>query len=105
GRHTLGELTAGLPGDRKTMVERLVGRLAEQRFVVDARRAAPHGLTETELRTYAEEIAFIGYALDSPEERFERIRNARLVLAGAGPLLEALAAACAGSGWRHMTVA
>lgn len=104
GRHTLAELTADLPGDRKAMVERLVGQLAEQRFVVDARQARPHGLTEAELRAYAEEIAFIGYALDSPEERFERVRNARLVLTGAGPLLEALAGACVGSGWRHVTV-
>lgn len=104
GRHTLAELTSDLPGDKKAMVESLVGRLAEHRFVVDDRQARPHGLTGTELRAYAEEIAFIGYALDSPEARFERIRSARLVLAGTGPLLEALAEACAGSGWRHVTV-
>nr|WP_311131976.1 hypothetical protein [Nonomuraea gerenzanensis] len=71
GRHTLAELTADLPGDRRAMVEGLVGRLAEQRFVVDARQARAHGLSEVELRAYAEEIAFIGYALDSPESRFE----------------------------------
>ncbi|MGP3937037.1 hypothetical protein [Nonomuraea sp. KM88] len=104
GRHTLAELTAQLAGDRRAMVERLVGQLAEQRFVVDARQARPHGLTGAELRAYAEEIAFIGYALDSPESRFERIRRTRLVLTGAGPLLEALAGACAGSGWRRVTV-
>ncbi|MFB9477382.1 hypothetical protein ACFFR3_48475 [Nonomuraea salmonea] len=104
GHHTLGELTANLSGDRKAMVERLVGQLAEWRFVVDARQAGAHGLSEMELGAYAEEIAFIGYALDSPEERFERIRRARLALVGAGPLLEALAEACVGSGWRHVTV-
>ncbi|MEO3884457.1 hypothetical protein [Nonomuraea sp. B5E05] len=104
GRHTLAELTAHLPDDRRAMVERLVGRLAEQRFVVDARQARPHGLTAAELREYAEEIAFIGYALDSPEARFERIRRAHLVLTGSGPLLEALVGACAGSGWRRITV-
>ncbi|MET8862775.1 hypothetical protein ABZW11_07435 [Nonomuraea sp. NPDC004580] len=86
------------------MVERLVGQLAERRFVVDARQPRAHGLSEMELRAYAEEIAFIGYALDSPEERFERIRRARLALVGAGPLLEVLAEACVGSGWRHVTV-
>ncbi|SDL92961.1 hypothetical protein [Nonomuraea jiangxiensis] len=104
GRHTLAELSANLPGDKRAMVESLVSRLAEQRFVVDDRHARPHGLTGAELRAYAEEIAFIGYALDSPEARFERIRSARLVLAGAGPLLEALAGACAGTGWRSITV-
>ncbi|MEV0621987.1 hypothetical protein AB0I81_52320 [Nonomuraea sp. NPDC050404] len=104
GRHTLAELTAQLPGDRRAMVEGLVGRLAEQRFVVDARQARPHGLTGAELSVYAEEIAFIGYALDSPQERFERIRRARLVLTGEGPLLEALVGACVGTGWRHVTI-
>ncbi|GAA3162310.1 hypothetical protein [Nonomuraea salmonea] len=49
GHHTLGELTANLSGDRKAMVERLVGQLAEWRFVVDARQAGAHGLSEMEL--------------------------------------------------------
>ncbi|GAA4519771.1 hypothetical protein [Nonomuraea ferruginea] len=104
GRHTLDELTSNLSADKQAMVESLVGRLAEHRFVVDDRQARPHGLTGAELRAYAEEIAFIGYALDSPEARFERIRSARLVLAGAGPLLEALVEACVGSGWRYVAV-
>ncbi|MEV0828388.1 hypothetical protein [Nonomuraea rubra] len=104
GSHTLAELTEHLSGDRRAMVEQLVGRLAEQRFVVDARQARAHGLSDEELRAYAEEIAFIGYALDSPESRFERIRRAHLVLTGSGPLLDALAGACAGAGWRRVTV-
>ncbi|TYB45786.1 hypothetical protein FXF51_59995 [Nonomuraea sp. PA05] len=104
GHHTLAELTAHLPGDRRAMVEGLVGRLAEQRFVVDARQAHAHGLSEEESREYAEEIAFVGYALDSPESRFARVRRERLVVMGSGPLLEALAGACAGTGWRHLTV-
>ncbi|MEU9834714.1 hypothetical protein AB0D67_24555 [Streptosporangium sp. NPDC048047] len=105
GEHTLAELTAPLPDDKRDMVEGLVRRLAEQRFVVDARQARPHGLSEAERRTYAEEIAFIGYVLDSPEWRFERLRRSRLVLAGDGPLPMALLQACAGSGWRRITVA
>ncbi|MET8146133.1 YcaO-like family protein [Sphaerisporangium sp. NPDC005288] len=105
GEHTLAELTERLPGDKRDMVENLVRRLAEQRFVVDARRSRPHGLTEDERRVYAEEIAFIGYVLDSPEWRFERLRGSRLVLAGDGPLLTALLAACVGTGWRRISVA
>ncbi|MFC4534183.1 hypothetical protein [Sphaerisporangium dianthi] len=103
GEHSLAELTERLPGDKRDMVESLVRRLAEQRFIVDARRSRPHGLTEAERRTYAEEIAFIGYVLDSPEWRFERVRLSHLVLTGEGPLLTALLAACAGSGWRRIT--
>lgn len=104
GHRTLAELTAGLPDDRREMVEGLVRNLAELRFVVDTRDARPHGLTAAELDAYADEISFIGYAHDSAEWRFERLRRARTVLAGDGPLLAALLEACVGSGWRHLRV-
>ncbi len=104
GEHTVAELTTGLSADKREMVESLVRRLAEQRFVIDVGTARAHGLSESELRVYADEMAFIGYALDSPEWRFERLRRTRLALVGEGPLLRALLTAFAGSGWRDITV-
>ncbi|MFI6478534.1 hypothetical protein ACIBH1_11400 [Nonomuraea sp. NPDC050663] len=104
GERTLGDLTSGLPDDKRGMVERLVGTLAEQRFVVDARAALPHGLTPDEEAAYAAEIAFIGYALDSPGLRFERHRRSRLVLAGSGPVLEAVLESCVSTGCRDVLV-
>ncbi|WP_181615139.1 hypothetical protein [Nonomuraea soli] len=104
GERTLGDLTSGLPDDKRGMIERLVGTLAEQRFVVDARAALPHGLTLEEQTAYAAEITFIGYALDSPELRFERHRRSRLVLAGSGPILEAVLESCVSTGCRDVLV-
>ncbi|MEU7837743.1 hypothetical protein [Nonomuraea sp. NPDC049129] len=105
GEHSLTELTAALPADRRLMVVRLVETLAGQGFVVDAADEEPHGLSECERRIYAAEIAFIRYRLASAERRFERLREARVTLAGHGPVLLALLEAGLVSGWRQVRVA
>ncbi|MEV6158627.1 hypothetical protein AB0L53_50705 [Nonomuraea sp. NPDC052129] len=105
GEHSLTELTAALPADRRLMVVRLVETLAGQGFVVDAADEEPHGLSECERRIYAAEIAFIRYRLGSAERRFERLREARVTLAGHGPVLLALLEAGLVSGWRQVRVA
>jgi hypothetical protein len=104
GEHALAELTGRLPDDKRELVEHLVHRLAEQRLVVDVRADEPHSLTEAELRTYDEEIAFVGYALDSPQRRFQRLRSSRMTMLGEGGVLRALLAAGLGCGWRHLRV-
>lgn len=107
GEHTLAELTVDLSADRKAMVERLVGALAEQRFVADAADELPHGLSAVELSAYEPEIAWIGYAHDSPGHRFERLRRARVavvVTGEAGPMAAALLQAGLGSGWKEVRV-
>ncbi|WP_157429456.1 hypothetical protein [Actinomadura oligospora] len=100
GEHTLRELTGPLSPDRRDLVEKLVGALAEHRFVVDARVEEPHGLSAAEQETYAPEIAFIRYGFDSAERRFERLRQATVSLTGSGPVLAALLRAGLNSGWR-----
>ncbi|MEV5573426.1 hypothetical protein AB0L06_25570 [Spirillospora sp. NPDC052269] len=104
GEHTLQELTGPLSPDRRDLVERLVGALAEHRFVVDARDEEPHGLSVAEQEIYAPEIAFIRYGFDSAERRFERLRQARITLVGSGPVLAALLRAGLHSGWRTVRV-
>src|SRR5919201_1943370 len=84
GEHTLAELTGDLSAERRAMVERLIGALAEQRFVADAADELPHGLSAVELSVYAPEIAWIGYAHDSPGHRFERLRQARVAVVVTG---------------------
>ncbi|MCA2221929.1 hypothetical protein [Nonomuraea aurantiaca] len=86
------------------MVVRLVETLAGQGFVVDAADEEPHGLSECERRIYAAEIAFIRYRLGSAERRFERLRQARVTLAGHGPVLLALLEAGLISRWRQVRV-
>ncbi|MCO6006960.1 YcaO-like family protein [Actinoallomurus purpureus] len=105
GERTLGELTESLSAERRALVERLVGLLAEQRFVVDARADEPHALSAEESAVYAAEIAFIRYGFDSAEHRFERLRRARIVVVAtgpAGPVPVALVEAGLGSGWRDV---
>ncbi|MEE6257635.1 hypothetical protein [Plantactinospora sonchi] len=104
GEYTLDELTAGLSAEKRTVVERLVASLAEQRYVVDARADEPHGLDAAEQETYADEIAFIRYATDSAERRFERLRAARVAVLGQGPLAEALVVAGLRCGLRDITL-
>ncbi|MGH3885912.1 MAG: hypothetical protein ACRDSZ_04955 [Pseudonocardiaceae bacterium] len=104
GERTLDELVGPLAADQRTMVEGLVRTLSEQRFVVDVVGDEPHLLDAEEQRVYAAEIAFIRYGLDSAQRRFQRVRAARIVLIGEGPVLDALLAAGLWSGWRKLGV-
>jgi hypothetical protein len=74
GRHTLAELTAALPADRKHMAERVINALCERGVVVqtgeDAGPARP--LTADEQRLYGHEIGFLGYFCSSGVRRASR---------------------------------
>ncbi|NUR60162.1 MAG: hypothetical protein HOV87_16090 [Catenulispora sp.] len=104
GNRTVAELTAGLDPERRAVAEQVIAGLARQRFVADARDALRHGLSEQERRVYSAEIDFVGYVLDSPEHRFERVRRTRTALVGDGPLATALLEACLGIGVRELVV-
>ncbi|HUR09542.1 MAG TPA: hypothetical protein VM347_43880, partial [Nonomuraea sp.] len=104
GEHTLEELTRSLSPERRDMAAGLVAALMEHRFVVDACDEEPHRLSLEERKTYAPEIAFIRYGFASAERRFERLREARILLAGSGPVLAALLRAGLNSGWRTVRV-
>jgi hypothetical protein len=103
GEHVLDDLVGPLGGDQRAVVEHLVRSLHEQRLLVDALDDVPHTLTEEEQRVYEPEIAFIRYATDSAEHRFERLRSARVALLGGGPVLAAVLEAGLRSGWRRVS--
>ncbi|GAA2923985.1 hypothetical protein [Streptomyces enissocaesilis] len=105
GEHTFKELTRSLSAERQALVWDLVTALAKHRFVVDVGEEQPHGLSPDEVETYAPEIAFIRYGFDSAERRFERVREARVLLVGSGPVLAALLRTGLNSGWRSVRVA
>ncbi|GLZ31337.1 hypothetical protein Lesp02_35250 [Lentzea sp. NBRC 105346] len=102
GAHELADLTAALPDEHRDVVTRLVGVLYDQGLVVDADADKPHTLTPDELATYAEHIAFIAYALDSPEHRFQRFRETPVALLGDGPIAEEIRRAGLEAGWREI---
>jgi hypothetical protein len=105
GDHTLDELTEVFPADQRDMVGQLVRTLYEQGFVIDVQADRPHSLTAAECRTYAEEIGFVRYSLDSAEYRFQCYRQARVTMLGSGLVLTALLEAGLRSGLRDVCVA
>jgi hypothetical protein len=105
GELTLEELTQNLPGPHREMVENLTRALMQNRFVVDAVQDRPHSLSAAELTEYADEIAFIRYRYDSAEWRFQRVRDARILLIGTGEVMRAVEQAGRDSGWQHVSTA
>lgn len=107
GRHTLAELTAALPADRKHMAEKVITVLCERGVVVevgdDTELARPLAAGEKQL--YGHEIAFLGYSASSGERSFQAYRDSVAVLVGAGQMLAEIAAAALCSGSRQLRIA
>ncbi|MQS14877.1 hypothetical protein F7Q99_22095 [Streptomyces kaniharaensis] len=105
GTRTLGELCAAVPEQSRAALAKLTLLLLGKGYVKNVLDDRPHTLTADLAGTYAANIAFIEYFVDSPELRFERYRDAAVVLAGAGPLLQALTNSQLRSGVRTASVA
>jgi ribosomal protein S12 methylthiotransferase accessory factor YcaO len=107
GRHTLAELTAALPADRKQMAEKVITVLCERGVVVevgdDTEPARPLAAGEKQL--YRPEIAFLGYSASSGERSFQAYRDSIAVLVGAGQMLAEIVAAALCSGSRQLRIA
>lgn len=80
GEHTLAELVAELPRGQRETVEGLVRTLARDGYVRDAVPERPHGLTADERRVHTEHLAHLRYVADSPEHRFQRVREAHVAV-------------------------
>ncbi|NUT91096.1 MAG: hypothetical protein HOY78_03620 [Saccharothrix sp.] len=104
GEHALSDLVEPLRSEQRAVVEHLVQSLMAQQLLVDAQDDEQHSLSEEEQRVYSQEIAFLRYATDSAEHRFERLRSARVALVGRGPVVAALLEAGLRSGWRRVAV-
>lgn len=115
GEHTLAELVGELPCEQRETVERLVHTLARGGYVRDAVPERAHGLTADERRVYAEQLSHLRYLADSPEHRFQRVREAHLTVCASAAPPHAVAAAVAvlgevvrlgvRAGWRTVDVA
>ncbi|MFI9363534.1 hypothetical protein ACIG5E_21140 [Kitasatospora sp. NPDC053057] len=91
GTRTLGELCAAVPESSRAAVAKLITLLLAKGYVKNVLDDRPHTLSGELATTYAANISFIEYFTDSPELRFETYRDSSVVLAGSGPLLQALA--------------
>ncbi|MFJ5220793.1 hypothetical protein ACIP98_39780 [Streptomyces sp. NPDC088354] len=102
GTRSLAEIAAGLPSPHQQLIRQLTDTLLENHFIMDSRQEAPHTLSESELKRYAGEIAFIRYRHDSAEARFQRLRTARILLTGDSPVASAISRAGRESGWQYL---
>ncbi|GAB4190671.1 MAG: hypothetical protein OHK0022_03610 [Roseiflexaceae bacterium] len=104
GRQSLDELVGRLPEDKRQMVVQIVELLAQHGCVVDYAQDAPHTLSEDEQTAYAAEIAFVESFGGNAPLRFQRFRESRVLLVGAGLTLTALVYAALRCGLRRPTV-
>ncbi len=106
GKHTLAELTASMPTDRRKMTERVVGMLRDQQVVVETEETEDpvHRLPVAERRAYRREIGFLGYFSPSAERSFQAYRDSPVVLVGAGRMLVETVDAALCSGSRQLRV-
>ena len=105
GSKTLGELCAAVPEQSRAALAKLILLLHGKGYVKNVLDDRPHTLSADVVKTYAANIAFIEYFTDSPELRFEHYRDATIVLAGSGPLLQALTNSQLRAGVRTATLA
>jgi hypothetical protein len=113
GRHTLAELTAGLPAGRKQMTERVISALRGRGVVIETGDDVETGedagqagsLTSDERRLYGCEIGFLGSFGPSGERSFQAYRDSVTALAGEGRLLAETVRAALDSGSRTLRVA
>ncbi len=91
GTRTLGELCAAAPEPSRASLAKLILLLLGKGYVKNVLDDRPHTLSGEVAAAYAANVSFIEYFTDSPELRFETYRDSSIVLAGSGPLLQALA--------------
>lgn len=105
GTRTLGELCAAVPESSRAALAKLTMLLLGKGYVKNVLDDRPHTLPHGLAKTYAANIAFIEYFTESPELRFEHYRDSTVVLAGSGPLLQALTNSQLRAGVRTVSLA
>ena len=99
GQHTLAELTAELPADRREMVRKLIVVLTERGVI---RETGPNRVADTAPIGDRHETSYVGYFLDSPNRLFRAYQGKRTLVIGAGRLCHAVAMAATRSGLGHI---
>ncbi|MGV3263570.1 putative thiazole-containing bacteriocin maturation protein [Cytobacillus pseudoceanisediminis] len=98
GEHSLGELTAGLPGPHRDRVFEIAEVLYRNGFVRDVSGDHPHRLEDHVLKKYSSQIELLESFGDSGAYRFQAYRQAKVLAAGSGPFLVSLLSSLIESG-------
>ncbi|MCS0671651.1 putative thiazole-containing bacteriocin maturation protein [Cytobacillus firmus] len=106
GEHSLGELTAGLPGPHRDRVFEIAEVLYRNGFVRDVSGEHPHQLEDYVLKKYSSQIELLESFGDSGAYRFQAYRQAKVLAAGSGPFFVSLVSSLIESGLRkvHMVI-
>ncbi|MGA5691509.1 putative thiazole-containing bacteriocin maturation protein [Cytobacillus pseudoceanisediminis] len=106
GEHSLGELTAGLPGPHRDRVFEIAEVLYRNGFVRDVSGDHPHQLEDHVLKKYSSQIELLESFSDSGAYRFQAYRQAKVLAAGSGPFFVSLVTSLIESGLRkvHMVI-
>ncbi|MEH6943658.1 putative thiazole-containing bacteriocin maturation protein [Bacillus sp. JJ722] len=98
GKHTLKELTDGLPGSYRDRVFEIAEVLYRNGFVRDVNQDRPHQLSKQVLDKYASQIEFLESFGDSGAYRFQSYRQEKALAVGSGPFFVSLVSALIESG-------
>lgn len=105
GEHTLDELCNGFAPAQREMLTQLVNTLLQRGVLKDAVFEIPEPLPASLRRQFAAQIAYIDHFTDRPQEKFKAFRESRVLLAGSGESLTALALSLMRNGLRDLFLA
>ena len=98
GKHSLGDLTAGLQGPHRNQVYSIAEVLLQNGFARDVSQDQPHQLTEQILQNYASQIEFLDHFGGSGAYRFQGYRESKVIVIGSGLILQSLVSSLLESG-------
>ncbi|KZE69198.1 hypothetical protein AWM68_02720 [Fictibacillus phosphorivorans] len=104
GTLTLDHITSDLPDSFKEQVYKITQVLYENGFVRDLSQDLPHQLSDQILTKFASQIEFINHICDSGAHRFQKYRESKVAVMGAGQLLQSLVTSLVESGLSAFTI-
>lgn len=90
GKQTMGDLTRGLTAPYRKRVYEIGETLLQKGFVRDISQDRSHQLDDRIVEKYASQIEFIENFVDSGGYRFEKFREANVLVIGSGSILISL---------------
>lgn len=98
GKHSLEEMTAGLPVPHRKQVFSIAEVLLKNGFVRDVSMDHPHQLGEKVIQNYASQIEFLDHFGGSGAYRFQIFRQSKVLAIGSGEMMQSLLFSLAESG-------
>lgn len=105
GKHTLEELCQGFDPSLHENIVKLVHRLIAKGVLKNAPPEEPGLLTETVYEHFHPQIELLDHLVDTPQQRFKKFRESRVLLMGSGDAYIALGNSLLRNGLRQLFLA